>query len=43
MTYWDKVINQNKMDSSLISELSDYLTGQQGGNDNNQEEQKKIL
>ena len=23
MTYWDKIINQNKIDSALISELSD--------------------
>jgi len=31
MTYWDKVINQNKKDSSLISELSDLSYRSIGG------------
>lgn len=31
MTFWDKVINQNKMDSSLISELSDLSYKSIGG------------
>ena len=31
MTYWDKVINQNKKDSSLISELSDLSYKSIGG------------
>ena len=35
MTFWDKVINQNKMDSSIISQLEE--------SDKNHEEQKKIL
>ena len=31
MTYWDKVINQNQMDSSLVSELSDLSYRSIGG------------
>jgi len=31
MTFWDKVINQNKFDSSLISELSDLSYKSIGG------------
>jgi len=31
MTFWDKVLNQNKMDSSLISELSDLSYKSIGG------------
>ena len=31
MTFWDKVINQNKLDSSLISELSDLSYKSIGG------------
>ncbi len=31
MTFWNKVINQNKMDSSLISELSDLSYKSIGG------------
>ena len=31
MTFWDKVINQNKTDSSLTSELSDLSYQSIGG------------
>ena len=31
MTFWDKVINQNKKDSSLITELSDLSYKSIGG------------
>ena len=31
MTFWDKVINQNKLDSTLISELSDLSYKSIGG------------
>ena len=31
MTFWDNIINQNKMDSSLISELSDLSHRSIGG------------
>ena len=31
MTFWDKVLNQNKIDSSLISELSDLSFKSIGG------------
>ena len=31
MSFWDKVINQNKIDSSLITELSDLSYRSIGG------------
>ena len=43
MTFWDKVINQNKKDSSRITELSDLSYKSIGGSEKNQEGQKKIL